>query len=147
MWMSERDFARLLAGNPRLIVHQIHSKKERAPNPTYGADAEFDSEAERRYYYTVIYPAIQDGTISKVTFHKKFELLPSAENNGKRYRAIHYSPDFFIEYQNCRIDAVEIKGRQIKKMRPDYPIRRLLFITNFCNPNKWHFAEVFDDEI
>ncbi len=147
MWMSEKDFARLLAKNPELKIHQIHGKKERAPNPRFGADAEFDSEAERRYYYNVIYPAVQDGTISKVTLHKKFELLPSTENDGKKYRAIHYSPDFFIEYQNGRIDVVEIKGRQIKKMRPDYPIRRLLFITNFCNPNKWNFVEVFDNEI
>lgn len=147
MWMSEKDFQFLLARNPALKVHQTYYKKERAPNAKVSAQSEFDSEAERRYYYKVIYPAIRDGTVTKVTLHKKFELLPSAENNGKKYRAIHYSPDFFVEYRNGRTEVVEIKGRQIRKMRPDYPIRRLLFITNFCNPNEWHFVEVFDDEI
>lgn len=39
------------------------------------------------------------------------------------------------------------QGQKNQKLRPDYPIRRLLFITNFCNPNEWDFFEVFDDEI
>lgn len=147
MWMSEKDFQLLLARNPKLRVHQAHRKRARPPAPRSPAEPEFDSEAERRYYYKVIAPALQDGTIAKVTLHKTFELLPPAENNGRKYRAIHYSPDFFIEYKGGRTDVVEIKGRKIKKLRPDYPIRRLLFIANFCNPNNWNFAEVFDDEI
>lgn len=147
MWMSERDFALLLARNPKLRVRQTQRKKSVPQVKQSPEELNFDSEAERRYYCKVITPALKDGSIAKVTFHKTFELLPATENNGQKYRAIRYSPDFFIEYKNGKIGVVEVKGRKIKKLRPDYPIRRLLFITNFCNPNQWDFVEVFDDEI
>lgn len=147
MWMSERDFALLLARNPTLRVQQIQRKPSTPQCRQFPKKLDFDSDAERRYYCKVIAPALKDGSISKVTLHKTFELLPAAENNGQKYRAIRYSPDFFIEYESGKICVVEVKGRKIKKLRPDYPIRRLLFITTFCNPNQWNFIEVYDDEI
>lgn len=147
MWMSERDFALFLARNPHLWIQQPQGKKPPFPTPISPDTLDFDSEAERRYYDRVILPALKDGSICKVTLHRTFELLPATENHGRKYRAIRYSLDFFIEYKDQKIRVVEVKGRKIRKLRPDYPIRRLLFIINFCNPNGWEFTEVFDDEI
>ena len=156
MRMSVEEFQALLMRNPALRAritwnlgkepgtdfHKNKSAVEAIP-----IKDRFDSEAERRYYYKYISPGEKNGTIHSLELHKTFEIVPALENNSRKYRAIRYSPDFSIEYGDGRIEIVEVKGRKIKKLRPDYPIRRQLFIQNHCNPNGWIVTEVFDDEI
>ncbi|WNS40840.1 hypothetical protein [Paenibacillus sp. MMS20-IR301] len=52
-----------------------------------------------------------------------------------------------MELKDGSVEVVEIKGRVIKKLQRDYPLRRQLFILNYCIPNNWKFKEVHDDEI
>ncbi len=45
------------------------------------------------------------------------------------------------------ISERDIRYTANRKGRPDDLIRRLLFMTNFCDPNKWSFVGVFDDGV
>ena len=147
MRLSVEELQTLLIRKPSLrarITWNTKAKPSIEPKPVKDR---FDSDAERRYYFANIYPKEKEGKIRKLELHKTFEIVPATENNDRKYGAIRYSPDFYIEYHDGRTEVVEVKGRKIRKLRPDYPIRRQLFILNFCNPNRWVFTEVFDDEI
>lgn len=73
--------------------------------------------------------------------------MEAVEHCGKKYRKRVYTPDFYMELKDGSVEIVEVKGRMIKKIQRDYPLRRQLFILKYCLPNNWKFIEVHDDEI
>ncbi|WP_397333955.1 DUF1064 domain-containing protein [Paenibacillus sp. YN15] len=84
----------------------------------------FESQAEERFYYKRIVPLIIAGFLHKLELHKTFEIVEAVEHCGKRYQKRVFTPDFYIEMKDGSVEVVEIKGRVIKKMQRDYPLRR-----------------------
>ncbi|HIZ61419.1 MAG TPA: Tn7 transposase TnsA N-terminal domain-containing protein [Candidatus Gemmiger avistercoris] len=62
-----------------------------------------------------------------------------------RYMQQHYTPDFFITYQNGTVEAVEVKSAAVRKLQRDYIYRRRLFIERFARPNGWRFTEYIQE--
>lgn len=148
MWMSEDELRQVLARNPDIRVQGLESPKNSiAGSRPRILSGDFDSDAERRYYEKRILPPLQTGLLLHCELHKAFEVVPALEHCGRKYKNRIYTPDFYLEYRDGSVEVVEIKGRAIKKLQRDYPLRKQLFILNFCIPNKWRFLEVLDDEI
>ena len=106
---------------------------------------EADSELERRYYAAVLWPKIMAGLVVSVELHKRFTLYPADTYCGLRLPAAHYTPDFFITYQNGTVEAVEVKSAAVRKLQRDYIYRRRLFIERFARPNGWRFTEYIQE--
>ena len=104
-----------------------------------------DSELERRYYAAVLWPKIMAGLVVSVELHKRFTLYPADTYCGLRLPAAHYTPDFFITYQNGTVEAVEVKSAAVRKLQRDYIYRRRLFIERFARPNGWRFTEYIQE--
>lgn len=147
MHMSEADLMELLTSNPHVKIREQDQRlvKPREPLPTQRPA--FDSDAEERFYNKRIVPLIIAGFLHKLELHKTFEIVEAVEHCGKKYKKRVYTPDFYMEFKDGSVEVVEIKGRIIKKIQRDYPLRRQLFIVNYCLPNNWKFLEVHDDEI
>lgn len=106
---------------------------------------EADSELERQYYAAVLWPKIMAGLVVSVELHKRFTLYPADTYCGLRLPAAHYTPDFFITYQNGTVEAVEVKSAAVRKLQRDYIYRRRLFIERFARPNGWRFTEYIQE--
>lgn len=139
MRMSQKQLQSLLSKNSSLKCREIKLPKSKSI-PSVKDD--FDSEAERNYYYNYLYPLILAKEIKSVEIHKSFEILSAISYSGKKLKARVYTPDFVIHYPNGAIKVVEIKGKAIKKLQRDYPLRKHLFIQKYVIPNEWEFEEV-----
>lgn len=106
---------------------------------------EADSELERQYYAAVLWPKIMAGLVVSVELHKRFTLYPADTYCGLRLPAAHYTPDFFITYQNGTVEAVEVKSAAVRKLQRDYIYRRRLFIERYARPNGWRFTEYIQE--
>lgn len=153
MALTEKDLARLGPAARAQIdaarARQAAAQKARRLQ-TDAAKAgpllpEADSELERRYYAAVLWPKIMAGLVVSVELHKRFTLYPADTYCGLRLPAAHYTPDFFITYQNGTIEAVEVKSAAVRKLQRDYIYRRRLFIERFARPNGWRFTEYIQE--
>lgn len=153
MALTEKDLARLGPAARAQIdaarARQAAAQKARRLQ-TDAAKAgpllpEADSELERRYYADVLWPKIMAGLVVSVELHKRFTLYPADTYCGLRLPAAHYTPDFFITYQNGTVEAVEVKSAAVRKLQRDYIYRRRLFIERFARPNGWRFTEYIQE--
>lgn len=153
MALSEKDLARLGPAARAQIddarARQAAAQKARRLQ-TDAAKAgpllpEADSELERRYYAAVLWPKIMAGLVVSVELHKRFTLYPADTYCGLRLPAAHYTPDFFINYQNGTIEVVEVKSAAVRKLQRDYIYRRRLFIERYARPNGWRFTEYIQE--
>lgn len=153
MALTEKDLARLGPAARAQIgaarARQAAAQKARRLQ-TDAAKAgpllpEADSELERRYYAAVLWPKIMAGLVASVELHKRFELYPADTYCGLRLPAAHYTPDFFITYQNGTVEAVEVKSAAVRKLQRDYIYRRRLFIERYARPNGWRFTEYIQE--
>lgn len=103
---------------------------------------EFQSYAERLYWETYVQPMLLIGEIKSYDLHRSFEVVPAVKWGNVNLRAKVYTPDFFLEMADGSIKVVELKGKVVRKLQRDYPLRRQLFILNYCIPNHWEFEEV-----
>lgn len=85
------------------------------------------------------------GLVVSVELHKRFTLYPADTYCGLRLPAAHYTPDFFITYQNGTVEAVEVKSAAVRKLQRDYIYRRRLFIERYARPNGWRFTEYIQE--
>ena len=69
----------------------------------------FDSKAERDYYIYLLSIKDKEGIVN-IVLQPKLELLPKFERFSIKYRAITYSPDFLIEYDNGNKVYIDVKG-------------------------------------
>jgi len=145
MRMTEDELKELLNRNKSLKCSQANIKTASAKAKAVKDD--FDSEAERRYYYDYLYPLLLIKEIKSVELHKSFEILSAINQNGIKLKAKVYTPDFIIHYPNGSVKVVEIKGKVIKKLQRDYQLRKHLFIEKFVIPNGWEFEEVIAEDI
>lgn len=154
MALTEKDLARLGPAARAQIdaarARQAAAQKARRLQ-TDAAKAgpllpEADSELERRYYAAVLWPKIMAGLVVSVELHKRFTLYPADTYCGLRLPAAHYTPDFFITYQNGTVEAVEVKSAAVRKLQRDYIYRRRLFIERYARPNGWKFTEYIESE-
>ncbi|WP_295422251.1 DUF1064 domain-containing protein [uncultured Subdoligranulum sp.] len=106
---------------------------------------EADSELEQRYYAAELWPKIMAGLVAQVELHKQFLLYPADTYCGLRLPAAHYTPDFFITYQNGVVEVVEVKSAAVRKLQRDYIYRRRLFIERYARPNGWKFTEYIQE--
>lgn len=146
--MTEDELNAMLGRNPMLKVRDLcgSKKKKKSAVPPL-PKPKFDSIAEETYYLGHVLPLLQTGEITNCTLHKTFEIIEAVHHNGKIYKNREYTPDFILTFADSRVRVIEIKGRAIKKLQRDYPLRRQLFIIKFCIPNGWLFEEVADDEV
>lgn len=70
----------------------------------------FDSVMEMEYYRDVVLPLFQTGEITYFELQKPYILQPKFTHNGKTIRRIDYVADFYIEYNDDRIEVIDIKG-------------------------------------
>lgn len=140
MRMTEDELQALLSRNKSLKVN--------FPNiNTIQPKKEFDSLAEEKYYNEYLYPLILAKEIESVELHKSFEILSAINQNGIKLKAKVYTPDFIIHYPNGSVKVVEIKGKVIKKLQRDYPLRKHLFIEKYVLPNGWEFEEIIAEDM
>lgn len=153
MALTEKDLARLGPAARAQIdaarARQAAAQKARRLQ-TDAAKAgpllpEADSELERQYYAAVLWPKIMAGLVVSVELHKRFTLYPADTYCGLRLPAAHYTPDFFITYQNGTVEAVEVKSAAVRKLQRDYIYRRRLFIERYARPNGWRFTEYIQE--
>lgn len=147
MWMSEDELNHILAKNPALKVRDQGKTSEKNRSVKLPKDTPFESDAEKRFYNSHIFPNLLAGSIIKYEMHKSFEVIECITFGGKKYKNRIYTPDFILEYADGSTEVVEVKGRVVKKLQRDYPLRRQLFILKYCIPNDWRFREVHDDEV
>ena len=70
----------------------------------------FDSKVECEYYEYLL-RLWKDGTIKDIQLQPKYELIPKfTDFTGKKHRAITYTPDFLVKYNDNRVEAIDIKG-------------------------------------
>ena len=153
MALSEKDLDRL-GPAARAQIDAVRARQAAAQKArrlqTDAAKAgpllpEADSELERRYYAAVLWPKIMAGLVVSVELHKRFTLYPADTYCGLRLPAAHYTPDFFITYQNGTVEAVEVKSAAVRKLQRDYIYRRRLFIERYARPNGWRFTEYIQE--
>lgn len=107
----------------------------------------FDSEGEQIYYERFIASELKAKKIKKCEMHRAFEIIPQFEFNGKKYRKREFKPDFVLTFKDGTIKVIEVKSKYVRHAQRDYPLRRNLFLLNYCVPNKWAFEEVSADEM
>lgn len=147
MHWTEEQLRKALANNPALKAREAKPKAaSRSGKSAALQRPTFDSAAEERYFEQSIRPVLLAGLLLQYELHKTFEIVPAMEHCGKKYKNRVYTPDFYLEYRDGTVEVVEIKGRAIKKLQRDYPLRRQLFIYQYCIPNGWRFLEIHDDE-
>lgn len=153
MALTEKDLARLgPAARAQIDAARARQAAEQKARrlQTDAAKAgpllpEADSELERRYYAAELWPKIMAGLVAQVELHKQFLLYPADTYCGLRLPAAHYTPDFFITYQNGVVEVVEVKSAAVRKLQRDYIYRRRLFIERYARPNGWKFTEYIQE--
>lgn len=153
MALTEKDLARLGPAARAQIQAELARRDRASKSRRLQARAaqagpllpEADSELERRYYAAVLWPKIMAGLVVSVELHKRFTLYPADTYCGLRLPAAHYTPDFFITYQNGTVEAVEVKSAAVRKLQRDYIYRRRLFIERYARPNGWRFTEYIQE--
>ena len=153
MALTEKDLARLGpaaraqidAARARQAAAQKARRLQTAAAKAGPLLPEADSELERRYYASVLWPKIMAGLVESWEMHRRFELLPADTYCGLRLPAAHYTPDFFITYQNGTVEAVEVKSAAVRKLQRDYIYRRRLFIERYARPKGWKFTEYIQE--
>ena len=154
MGLTEKDLARLGTAAQKQIREAL-SRRDTAQKARHLQTSaarrgpllpEADSELERRYYAAVLWPKIMAGLVTSVELHKRFTLYPADTYCGLRLPAAHYTPDFFITYQNGTVEVVEVKSAAVRKLQRDYIYRRRLFIEKYARTNGWKFTEYIESE-
>ena len=107
----------------------------------------FDSVGEWIYYERFIVPGLKSKKIKKCETHRSFEVIPNFEHCGVKYRKREFSPDFILTYKDGSVKVIEVKSKFVRREQRDYPLRRNLFLLNYCIPNNWAFEEVSADEM
>lgn len=154
MALSEKDLARLGPAARDQIQEELarRDRARKAHRLLAGAAQagpmlpDADSDLERRYYASVLWPKIMAGLVAQVELHKQFLLYPADTYCGLRLPAAHYTPDFLVTYTNGTVEAVEVKHTKIRKLQRDYIYRRRLFIEKYAKPNGWKFTEYIESE-
>ena len=70
----------------------------------------FDSEVEMKFYRDYLLPKYKNGEIRRYELQKTYSLQPSFEYDGKKIKPITYVADFYIEWENGSVEAVDVKG-------------------------------------
>lgn len=70
----------------------------------------FDSILEMRYFRDVILPLKESGKIVNYELQKKFILQPEFRHDNKHVQSITYVADFYIEYDDGRVEVIDTKG-------------------------------------
>lgn len=69
----------------------------------------FDSKHESQYYL-MLKQQKANGDIKDFTLQPKYELIPKFEKEDKKYRAMTYTPDFLVTYNDNSQAAIDVKG-------------------------------------
>lgn len=118
------------------------SKEENKP-----ALIHFDSKGEAIYYERFVLPLLESGDIVSCDVHHTFEIIPKVEFQGSIFAARRFKPDFVLTYKDGHVKVVEVKARYVRQAQRDYPLRRQLFLINYCIPNGWEFEEVCSNDL
>ena len=86
--------------------YNVSSNKEKR---TYDGVV-FDSELECRFYKEIILPNYKSGKIKNYELQKPYVLQEKFKRDGKTISAIKYVADFFIEWDDGRVEVIDTKG-------------------------------------
>ena len=138
--LTPEELGRLLQRNPHLRIQEQLNRREAAP--AKAPTKRFDSQAEEILYTRHIRPLLIAGKIAPCREHPRFELLPAVTVGGIRYGARHYTPDFLLTWAGGQVQVIEVKGKAVKRLQRDYPLRRQLFLLRYAVPQGWAFLEI-----
>lgn len=142
MRMTEKEFERLCASGKCRVRSQTSAKTAKKITDiqkTNSTPLQFDSYAEKMFYFLYIIPRIQQGEILKCEAHRSFVILDAIPQYNLSQKV--YTPDFVLHGVDGKVTVVEMKGKKIKQLQRDYGLRKQLFIEKYCVPNGWIFRE------
>ena len=110
-------------GNVMRLVRAQNRNKYNARKTTV-CGRTFDSKREAEVYLELLAQK-QAGEIVRIGFQPSYTLLAGfKDNQGNKQRAITYTADFLVEYDDGRREVVEVKGMRTR----DYLLRKKLFL-------------------
>lgn len=89
----------------------------------------FDSKDEA-LYYEQLKKDKEKRLIDDFSLQPKYELIPAFEKNGKKYRAVTYTPDFLVQTTGVEKVAIDVKGFSTQQGE----LRRKLF--------EWRYPDI-----
>jgi hypothetical protein len=110
------------------------------------ADNPFDSQLEEDYYNAVVWPLLRKEEIISCELHKEFLLFEKTQYGDITLPKAVYKPDFVLTFKDGSVIVVEVKNKKIRKLQRDYPLRRRIFIEQYCIPKGWVFKEVINED-
>lgn len=140
--LTPAELESLLRRNPHLNVRGWQNQPSAPPKKP-----RFDSLAEELLYTRYIQPLVAAGKVIRCQEHPAFELLPAVNAGGTRYRERRYTLDFLLTWESGKVQAIEVKGKAVKKLQRDYPLRRQLFLLRYAVPQGWAFLEIPAEDI
>ena len=148
MQISEEELNQIMKRNPSLKIHQQTKAKTPEKRKRVGkTKEEFQSFAEKCYYEDFIQPLELTGLLDHWSMHESFVVADKLTYQGVQFRAKVYSPDFMLYFKDGTVKAIEVKGKTIKKLQREYPLKRQLFIEKYCIPKGWDFQEIQAEEL
>jgi len=92
----------------------------------------WDSKVELQNYEYLLKQQ-KSGEVLEITIQPTCVLLPKFERNGKKYRAITYTPDYLVKYSDGSEVYIDVKGMST----PASELRRKLFMYFYEKPLQW----------
>lgn len=76
-----------------------------------GITITFDSAVEKRYYDEYLMPLFKQGIVVDYDLQRKYQLIPAFNRkNGEHIRKIEYVADYWLKYNDGRVQVRDIKG-------------------------------------
>lgn len=141
MYLSEKEFKDLCKKLNIKPSDLDNKKNKKIPK---AKDDEFDSLAEKNFYYYYVQKFLQNGFITKCELHNEFCIIDAIPEYKLRKKV--FKPDFLITTQKGETFVIEMKGKVVKKLQRDYGLRKHIFIEKYCIPNNWKFIELKSEE-
>ena len=122
--------AREAIGNVMRLVRAQNKNKYHARKTTVCGHT-FDSRREAEWYM-MLREKLRLGEIKHLECQPTYTLLEGfRDNQGKPQKAITYTPDFLVEYDDGRREVIEVKGVRTR----DYLLRKKLFLYKMRKEN------------
>lgn len=128
--MSAAEFRSYIKndGNRFNIAQKVTGTNKFNAKKTKVDDRVFDSKKESQRYLE-LNSMLKAGLILSLECQKRFELIPSFEYNGIKYRSTSWVSDFYYQRNDGQWVAEDCKSPATKK-RPEYILKKKLFMTN-----------------
>ncbi|WP_132995794.1 DUF1064 domain-containing protein [Sporanaerobacter acetigenes] len=109
MRWTEEQYQEYLSKKKGMLTEKPRKTNKYNNQKTIVDEIEFDSKKEAEYY-CMLKILKQAGEIRDFGLQPRYELQPSFEKNGEKYRAITYIADFVIVNNDGTTEVIDVKG-------------------------------------